>query len=48
MMHELDAQVLEARFDPKVHVIVLTGAGKAPLRRCGHQDARGSRSVFQV
>ena len=27
MMRELDAHVLEARFDPGVHVIVLTGAG---------------------
>jgi enoyl-CoA hydratase len=26
MMRELDAQVLEARFDPRVHVIVITGA----------------------
>jgi enoyl-CoA hydratase len=28
MMRELDAQVLEARFDPAVDVIVLTGAGE--------------------
>jgi enoyl-CoA hydratase/carnithine racemase len=28
MMRELDARVLEARFDPAVHVIVLTGAGE--------------------
>src|SRR5438128_11714214 len=27
MMRELDAQVLEARFDPAVHVILITGAG---------------------
>jgi enoyl-CoA hydratase len=27
MMRELDAQVLEARFDPAVHVVVITGAG---------------------
>ena len=27
MMKELDAQVLDARFDPAVHVIVITGAG---------------------
>jgi enoyl-CoA hydratase/carnithine racemase len=27
MMRELDARVLEARFDPAVHVIVITGAG---------------------
>jgi len=27
MMRELDAHVLAARFDPAVHVIVLTGAG---------------------
>ena len=26
MMRELDAQVLAARFDPAVHVIVITGA----------------------
>ena len=26
MMRELDAQVLQARFDPGVHVIVITGA----------------------
>src|SRR5437870_9901037 len=28
MMRELDAQVLEARMDPQVHVIVITGAGE--------------------
>ena len=28
MMRELDAAVLEARMDPSVHVIVLTGAGE--------------------
>src|SRR5262245_16596735 len=28
MMRELDASVLEARMDPAVHVIVLTGAGE--------------------
>jgi len=28
MMRELDAQVLEARFDANVHVIVITGAGE--------------------
>ena len=28
MMRALDAHVLEARFDPNVHVIVLTGAGE--------------------
>ena len=27
MMRELDAHVLDARFDPNVHVIVITGAG---------------------
>jgi enoyl-CoA hydratase/carnithine racemase len=28
MMRELDAQVLDARFDASVHVIVITGAGE--------------------
>jgi enoyl-CoA hydratase/carnithine racemase len=28
MMKQLDAHVLDARFDPAVHVIVLTGAGE--------------------
>src|SRR3954454_21973837 len=28
MMRELDAHVLEARFDPGVHVIMITGAGE--------------------
>ena len=28
MMRELDAQVLDARFDPSVHVILITGAGE--------------------
>ena len=28
MMRELDARVLEARFDPAVHVLLLTGAGE--------------------
>ena len=28
MMRELDAAILEARMDPAVHVIVLTGAGE--------------------
>ena len=28
MMKELDAAILQARFDPKVHVIVLSGAGE--------------------
>ena len=28
MMRELDAHVLEARFDPAVHVILITGAGE--------------------
>src|SRR5438067_5811175 len=28
MMRELDAQVLDARFDPNVHVITITGAGE--------------------
>ena len=28
MMRELDAQVLEARFDPAVHVVMITGAGE--------------------
>jgi enoyl-CoA hydratase/carnithine racemase len=28
MMKQLDAHVLEARFDPNVHVIVVTGAGE--------------------
>jgi enoyl-CoA hydratase/carnithine racemase len=28
MMRELDAHVLDARFDPNVHVVVLTGAGE--------------------
>src|SRR3954466_3033959 len=28
MMRELDAQVLDARFDPGVHVIMITGAGE--------------------
>jgi len=27
MMRELDAHVLDARFDPRVHAIVVTGAG---------------------
>jgi enoyl-CoA hydratase/carnithine racemase len=27
MMRELDAHVLDARFDPKIHVLVITGAG---------------------
>src|SRR5467141_1577897 len=28
MMRELDTQVLEARFDPAVHVVMITGAGE--------------------
>jgi len=28
MMRELDAHVLDARFDANVHVIVITGAGE--------------------
>src|SRR5438105_11943741 len=28
MMKQLDAHILEARFDPNVHVIVITGAGE--------------------
>lgn len=28
MMRELDAHVLDARFDPGVHVIMITGAGE--------------------
>jgi enoyl-CoA hydratase/carnithine racemase len=28
MMRELDAHVLTARFDPSIHVIVITGAGE--------------------
>lgn len=28
MMRELDARVLEARFDPAVHVLLITGAGE--------------------
>jgi enoyl-CoA hydratase/carnithine racemase len=28
MMRELDAAILDARMDPAVHVIVLTGAGE--------------------
>jgi enoyl-CoA hydratase len=27
MMQQLDGHILEARFDPNVHVIVVTGAG---------------------
>jgi len=28
MMRELDAHVLDARFDPAVHVLLITGAGE--------------------
>ena len=28
MMRELDAHVLEARFDPNAHVLLITGAGE--------------------
>ena len=28
MMRELDAAILDARFDPEVHVLVLRGAGE--------------------
>ena len=28
MMKELDAHVLDARFDPSVHVLLVTGAGE--------------------
>lgn len=28
MMRQLDASILEARFDPEIHVIVLTGSGE--------------------
>ena len=28
MMRELDAHILDARFDPAVHVVMITGAGE--------------------
>ncbi len=28
MMEQLDAHILEARFDPAVHVLLITGAGE--------------------
>lgn len=49
MMKELDAHVLEARFDASVHVHVLTGAGEKFF--CAGADTgmlQKGRSVFQV
>ena len=49
MMRELDAQVLEARFDPSVHVLLITGAGEKFF--CAGADiknARGRRPLLQV